>query len=194
MDQRVVTEEDWPDSKPDPVEKPLAVSGADEFVSKLGDEFINPTQEEVDDLKSSSFVRATRRTRYMSEIGHSPQAPHASSLVMQFSTEQDAKDAVDTLHLDSLRPCPKTCAEQAEEFDVADIPGALGTHRSATAASIQQTGDSEETPFDGFEIQFSDGVFAYRMILSGPPGKVTQDEAEDIAKSLYDRVKNAPAA
>jgi hypothetical protein len=194
MDQRVVTEEDWPDSKSDPVEKPLAVSGADELVSKLGDEFINPTQEEVADFKSSSFVRALRRTRYISEIGHSPQAPHVSSLVMQFSTEQDAKDAAVTLHLDSLRPCPQTCAEQAEEFEVSDIPGAQGTHRSATAESIEQTGDTRETPFDGFEIQFSDGVFAYRMILSGPPGKVTQDEAEEIAKSLYDRVKGQPAA
>ncbi len=75
-----------------------------------------------------------------------------------------------------------------------DIPGAHGTHRIATAESIQQTGDSEETPFDGFEIQFSDGVFAYRMILSGPPGEVTQDEVEEIAKSLYDRVSGAPAA
>jgi hypothetical protein len=194
MDQRVVTEEDWPGSKPDPVEQPLAVSGADEFVSKLGDEFINPTQEEVDDVKSSSFVGALRRTRYRSEMGHSPHAPHVSSLVMQFGTEQDAKDAADTLHLDSLRPCPQTCAEQAEEFEVSDIPGAQGTHRFATAESIQQTGDSKETPFDGFEIQFSDGVFAYRMILSGPPGEVTQDEVEEIAKSLYDRVTGAPVA
>jgi hypothetical protein len=193
MQQRVVIEEDWPDSKPDPVEKPLAVSGADEFVSKLGEEFINPTPEETADLKSSSFVRALRSARYKSEF-HSPHAPHVFSLVMQFRTEQDAKDAAETLHLDSLRPCPKTCAEQAEEFEVSDIPGAQGTHRFATAESIQQTGDTHETPFDGFEIQFADGVFAYRMILSGPPGKVTQDEAEDVAKSLYDRVKGQPAA
>jgi hypothetical protein len=32
------------------------------------------------------------------------------------------------------------------------------------------------------------------VILDGPPGKVTQDEAEEIAKSLYDRVKGQPAA
>jgi hypothetical protein len=48
-------------------------------------------------------------------------------------------------------------------------------------------------PFDGYEIGFADGVFAYRIILNGPPGKVTQEEAEQIAKSLYDRVKGQPA-
>jgi hypothetical protein len=195
MDQRVVTAQDWPDSKPDPREKPVSVRGPDEFVSKLGDEFVNPTQEEVDHFKSSTFVGALRSARYMSEgFGHTPVVPHVFSLVMQFGTAKDATDAVDTLHLDSLRPCPQTCAEQAEEFEVSDIPGARGTHRFATQESIQQTGDSDETPFDGFEVQFSDGVFAYRMILNGQPGKVTQDEAEEIAKSLYDRVKGRPPA
>ena len=32
------------------------------------------------------------------------------------------------------------------------------------------------------------------MMLNGDPGAVTQDEAEEIAKSLYDRVKGQPRA
>jgi hypothetical protein len=47
MDQRVVTKEDAPDFEADPVEKPQTVSGADEFISRLGERFINPTPEEV---------------------------------------------------------------------------------------------------------------------------------------------------
>jgi hypothetical protein len=74
------------------------------------------------------------------------------------------------------------------------IPGAYGTHRFATAESIQQTGDTEVRPFDDFSIGFADGVFAYRIILSGDPGKVTEAQVEEIAKSLYDRVHGAPAA
>jgi hypothetical protein len=197
MEQRVVTKEDAPDFEDDPIEKPVAVASADEFVSRLGHEFVNPTPEEVGKLKTEGFVRALHVTRFMPATPggpHTRTAPHIFSLTMQFDSEQSAKDALEILHADSLRPCPKTCAEQAEEFDVADIPGALGTHRSATAESIQQTGDTEETPFDAYQVQFADGVFAYRIILSGPPGKVTEKQVKETAKSLYDRVKGAPAA
>jgi hypothetical protein len=197
LEQRVVTEADAPDSKPDPVEKPVEVSGPDAFISKLGERFINPTQEEVEEFKTGGFVRALHVTRYMEATpgaGHTRNGPHIFSLTMQFDSDQGAKDALETFHLDSLRPCPETCAESAEAFEVADIPGAFGTHRFATAESIQQTGDTKAHPFDDYQIAFADGVFAYRMILSGPPGKVTQDEAEEIAKSLYDRVKGQPPA
>ena len=196
MDQRVVTEEDAPDFEADPVEKPVSASGPDEFVSRLGDRFVNPTPEEVASLKTGGFVKALHVTRFSPETPggpHTRSAPHIFSLAMQFDSEKGATDAVAILHADSLRPCPKTCAQQAEEFDVADIPNAHGTHRYATAESIQQTGETEETPFDDFQVEFADGVFAYRVILTGPPGKVSQDEAEEIAKALYDRVKGAPA-
>ena len=195
IDQRVVTEEDAPDFEADPVEKPVSASGPDEFVSRLGDRFVNPTPEEVASLKTGGFVKALHVTRFSPETPggpHTRSAPHIFSLVMQFESEKGATDALAILHADSLRPCPETCAEQAEEFDVADIPNAQGTHRYATAESIQQTGDTEETPFDTFEIEFADGVFAYRLILGRTPGKVSQDEAEEIAKALYDRVKGAP--
>jgi hypothetical protein len=197
MEQRVVTEADAPDSKPDPVEKPVEVSGPDAFISKLGDTFVNPTPEEVAELKNGGFVRALDVTRFLptsSGAPHTRESPHIHSLVMQFDSEKGAEDALDALHLDSLRPCPETCGQSAEEFDVSDIPGAFGTHRFATAESIQQAGDTEGRPFDSYEIVFADGVFAYRVILDGPPGKVTQDEAEAVAKSLYDRVKGRPPA
>ena len=197
MDQRVVTEADAPDSQPDPVEKPVEVNAPDEFISKLGEHFVNPTPEEVESFKSGGFVRALHVTRFIPEAPggpHSRDVPHIFSLVMQFDSAQGAKDALETLHLDSLRPCPETCGQSAEEFDVSDIPDAFGTHRSATAESIQQAGDTEGRPFDEYQIGFSDGVFAYRMILDGSPGKVTQDQAEEIAKSLYDRVKAQPPA
>jgi hypothetical protein len=197
MNQRVVTQDDWPESKADPMEKPVEVSSTDEFISKLGESFVDPTQEEVDSFKSSSFVRALSVTRYMETtpgFGHNPTLPHVFSLTLQSGSATDAKDALDFLQTDSLRPCPETCAQSAEEFDVADIPGAFGTHRFATPESIQQTGKSDEHPFDAFQIGFADGVFTYRIILTGNPGKVTQDEAQEIAKSLYDRVKGQPPA
>jgi hypothetical protein len=197
MDQRVVTEADAPDSEADPVEKPVEVNGPDEFISRLGERFVNPTPEEVRDFKNGGFVRALHVTRFMPATPggpHTRNAPHIFSLAMQFESDQGANDALAIFKADSVRPCPETCAEQAEEFDVDGIPSAYGTHRFATAESIQQTGDTEETPFDDFSIGFADGVFAYRIILSGQPGKVTEEQVEEIAKSLYDRVKGQPPA
>ena len=46
LDQRVVTEEDAPGSKPDPVEKRQTASDEQEFSDTMGDAFINPTDEE----------------------------------------------------------------------------------------------------------------------------------------------------
>jgi hypothetical protein len=197
MDQRVVTKEDAPDFEADPVEKAQTVSGADEFISRLGERFINPTPEEVSDFKSSGFVKARHVTLFMPATPggpHTRNAPHIFSLAMQFDSEQGANDALALFKADSVRPCPETCSNQAEEFDVDGIPGAYGTHRFATAESIQQAGDSEGRPFDDFSIGFAEGVFAYRIILSGDPGKVTEGQVEEIAKSLYDRVKGQPPA
>jgi hypothetical protein len=197
MDQRVVTKEDAPDFEADPVEEPVTVSGADEFISRLGERFINPTPKEVSDFKSSGFVKALNVTLFMPATPGGPHirnAPHIFSLSMQFDSDRGANDALAFFKADSVRPCPETCAQQAEEFDVDGIPGAYGTHRFATAESIQQTGDTEDRPFDDFSIGFADGVFAYRIILSGDPGKVTEGQVEDIAKSLYDRVHGKPPA
>lgn len=193
LEQRVVTEEDAPDSKADPVETPESVSSADEFISRFGDRFINPPPEDVEELKSGSFVQALHVTRFIADT-HTRTAPHIFSLVMEFGTEDDASRAAEILHDDSIRPCPETCANQAEEFDVADIPGAEGTHRFATAESIEATGDTEITPFDEYEIDFADGVFTYRIQVKGAPGAISQEDAEEIVKRLYDRVHGAPTA
>lgn len=196
MNQRVVTKEDAPDFAADPVEKPVTVASADEFITRLGERFINPTPDEVEEFKSGGFVRAFHVTRFVPGSGgtHLRNAPHIFSLAMQFDSDQGADDALALFKTDSIRPCPETCASQAEQFDVGGIPGAYGTHRFATAESIQQTGDQEGRPYDEYQIGFADGVFAYRVTVSGDPGKVTQDEADEIAKSLYDRVKGQPPA
>jgi hypothetical protein len=193
LDERVPTEADAPDSKPDPVEKRVTVKGADEFISRLGDAFIDPTAEDVATFKKSGFVGAIADTRFLAE-SHAQSAPHIFSLVMQFDAEQGAQTALDFFHRDALRPCPETCATSVEEFDVDDIPDAKGVRRSASQEDIEATGDTEAHPFDEYEIAFADGPFAYRIQLNGPPGEVSEDEAEEIAHALYERVAAAPPA
>jgi hypothetical protein len=195
MDQRVPSTQDAPEWKADPVERPVSVSESDEFISKLGERFINPTPQDIQKFKSSGFVRALHVTRFFPETAsgqHTKTAPHLFSLVMKFDSEDGAKTALDLLHTDSLRPCPETCATQVQEFD----PGfgdAKGTRRYATEESIKATGDKEAKPFDRYEIEFTDGVFVYRLEMNGAPGAVSEDKAVTIARKLYERVKGAPA-
>ena len=193
LDQRVPSSADAPRSEPDPVEKRQTANGPDEFISRLGDRFVNPTPKDVADFKQSGFVRAIHDTRFFPATPggpHTRNAVHIFSLVMQFKSSAGAQKALEFLQTDSLRPCPRKCSTQIKEFDV-DISDAHGVRRFATAQDIQATGD-EGPPYDSYEIEFADGPFAYRITLHGPPGKVSQKEVEEIAGKLYDRVAGAP--
>jgi hypothetical protein len=191
LDQRVVTEEDAPDSKPDPVEKRQTATDEDEFVKKMGDAFINPTEQETEDLQTVGFVQAIRDTRYFGDV-HSKDAAHTFSLVVQFDSPDSAKEMADFFHTDSLRPCPESCAFSVSEFDVDGIPGATGVRRYASEEAVQAAGTSENRPRDSYAIFFADGDFAYDIDLGGPPGTTSEDKAVEIAQKLYDRVHGRP--
>ena len=196
LDQRVVTKADASDAKPDPVETGVTVTTPDDFITKLGDSFVDPSEEDIAAFKSADFLKAIDDTLFLPlgmSTSHSPANPHIRTTVIQFETAEGAKTAQEIEHEDSLRPCPENCATSVEEFDVADIPGALGARRYATQENIDATGANDVHPYDEYEIVFTDGVFSYRVRLNGPPGEVSEGEAEDIAKSLYKRVQGRPA-
>lgn len=196
LQQRVVSQEDAPEAKPDPVETGITVSTPDEFIDQLGESFIDPSDEDVAAFKAAGFVQAIDDTMFlpMGDVTtHSRTSPHIRTTVMQFESPEGAKTAANIEHEDNLRPCPENCATSAEEFDVDDIPGALGSRRYATQESIDATGAPDVQPYDDYQIVFADGVFAYRVRLHGTPGSVSEDQAKDIAQSLYDRVHGRPA-
>jgi hypothetical protein len=192
LEQRVVTEEDAPGSKPDPVEKQQIAANEQEFTDKMGDVFVNPSKEDEAGLKTVGFVEAINDTRYFGET-HSRDDAHTFSLVVQLDSPDGAKQMTDFFHTDSLRPCPESCAFSVTEFDVDGIPGATGVRRFASEEDIQAAGTSEERPYDSYAIFFADGDFAYNIDLGGPPGTTSEDKAVDIAQSLYDRVHGRPA-
>jgi hypothetical protein len=191
--QRVVTAEDAPDSKPDPVEKREIAANEEEFADKMGDAFINPSKEDKQALGTVGFVGAIRDARYFGET-HSRDDLHAFSLVVQLDSPDGAKHMADFFHTDGLRPCPESCAFSVSEFEVDGIPGAAGVRRVATEEDIQAAGTPDEHPHDSWAVIFSDGDFAYRIELSGPPGTPSEDRAVEIAQALYDRVHGRPAA
>ena len=196
LEQRVVTEDDVSDAKPDPVETGVTVSTPEAFIDQLGESFIDPSDEDVAAFESAGFVQAIDDTLFL-PLGdvttHSRANPHIRTTVMQFASAEGAKTAAEIEHEDNLRPCPENCATSAEEFDVEDIPDALGSRRYATQESIDATGANDVQPYDDYQIVFPDGVFAYRVRLHGSPGSVTEDQAKEIAQSLYDRVHGRPA-
>lgn len=123
--------------------------------------------------------------------GHSRDALHLRTLVMQFGSDDGAEKAIDVVYEDSLRPCPEACAIRREELD-SDVPNAHGVHRYATAEGLRELGDDRGRPFDSYAIQFADGQVAYVVELFGPSGKASAQQAEAIADRLYDRVHGAP--
>ncbi len=193
LDQRVVTEEDAPDSKPDPVEQQQTASDEQELIEKMGDAFVNPSEEDKQSLQTVGFVQAINDTRYFGDV-HSKDDAHTFSLVIQVDSPDSAKKTVDFFHTDSLRPCPESCAFSVSEFDVDGIPGATGVRRVATEDAIKAAGTSENRPYDSYAIFFADGDFAYNIDYGGPPGTTSEDKAVEIAQNLYDRVHGRPAA
>jgi hypothetical protein len=116
-----------------------------------------------------------------------------ATLVMQFASEEEAAEMADLLHGDGLEPCPGSCAVDISEFEVDDIPDAQGGARIQTAEDLEATGAPGD-PFTAYSISFADGPFAYKVTLFafGPPGKVSQEQVDEIATSLYERVEGAP--
>jgi hypothetical protein len=191
--QRVVTEEDAPDSRPDPVEMRQTAADEQEFIEKMGDAFINPSEEDRKSLETVGFVQAINDTRYFGET-HSRDDAHTFSVVVQLDSPDGAKEMADFFHTDSLRPCPESCAFSVSEFDVDGIPGATGVRRFASEEAVKTAGTSDERPYDSYAIVFADGDFAYNIDYGGPPGTTSEDKAVEIAQNLYDRVHGRPAA
>ena len=186
----MVTEEDAPDSKPDPVEKRQTARRRAELIEKMGDAFVNPTEEEKRDLETVGFVQAINDTRYFGD-GHSKDDRHTFSLVIQLDSPDGAKQMADFFHTDSLRPCPESCAFSVTEFNVDGIPGATGVRRYASEEAVKTAGTSENRPYDSYAIFFADGDFAYNIDLGGPPARPGGQGRGDRPKSLRPRPRPA---
>ena len=190
--QRVVLEEDAPGSKPDPVEKGQQTADFDEFIDALSELAIDPDRETMTEVfREAGFQEAIANARFFGET-HSRTAPHIFSTAIQLQSAEGAAKALEWLHADSLKPCPKTCAVQISEFEVDGIPDARGVRRSQSAEDIEAVGRKDDLPFDSYEVLFSDGPFVYTVDVHGPPGSVTEEQVQEIASALHSRVEGAP--
>jgi hypothetical protein len=194
LEQRVVGETDAPGSEPDPRETRRTATGVEEAAAILDHQMITATEEETAALGEAGFVSAILDTRFFpSKPGaeHVGDEPHIATLVMEFSSEAGAADAVDLLHTDGFEPCPVSCAFSVAEFEVDGIPNGRGIQRIATKESLDRVGDTEREPHAEYSIYFSDGPFAYVVRSFGPPEKVSEQRAQEAAAKLYSRVHDA---
>ena len=193
LEQRVSGEADAPGSQADPVETPITVTGIED-VGSLPDGLFSPEEEDVSAMEEAGFASALVDTRFFpAEPGaeHMGEEPHVATLVMQVGSEDGAADISDVLHDDGLEPCPGKCAADISDFEVDDIPDARGVARITTAEELEETGEQGD-PFAVYKITFADGPFAYEVDLFGPPDKVSQQQLEESAKNLYERVEGSP--
>jgi hypothetical protein len=188
LQQQLLTAEDAPGSKPDPVEKGGTTADFDEFIKILNDVAIDPDPTEMTAVfKKADFKGAGSSTRFFGQT-HTRTAPHLFNYVIQLQSEDGATSALDWLEADTMKPCPMDCAVQRSKFDVEDIPGARGVHRSATAEDIARVGTKDERPIDLYWVGFTDGSSVYSVTLQGQPGTVSEEQALKIASAYYERI------
>jgi hypothetical protein len=187
--QRYLTAEDAPGTTPDPVETGRTATDLDLFIAGF-ELFVDPDQEEMTTLfQEAGFKQAGEDTRFFGEK-HSQKVPHLISLFIELGSEDGAKNVLDWLEADSMKPCPESCAVQISTFDVDDIADARGVRRLSTAQLIETAGTVNERPRDDYWVGFTVGSFVYTVVLFGPPGSVSEAQAQDIAHTYYDRLTN----
>lgn len=186
--ERFPTAAEAPGTKADPDEKRQMAEDFDEFLVALTPALIDPDREEMTTtFREADFVRAGVDFRFYGET-HSPDAPHLISWFIELESEDGASSALDWLEADVMKPCPGSCATRVSSFDVESIGDARGVHRIATAEDIEAAGNEEEVPNDSYWVGFTIGSIIYTVDLHGPPGSVSEGQAQEIVGAYYERL------
>jgi hypothetical protein len=188
--QRFVTADDAPESKPDPVETRQTTEDFDEFIALLSERSVDPDPDELTAVfEDAGFQGLGQDARFFGDT-HSPDNPHIFSSAIELESEDGAASALDWLETDALKPCPMTCAVEWTEFDVDDVSGGRGVHRIATAEAVERLGAEDQVPFESYWVGFTVGPVVYTMELRGPPGSVSEEQAQEIASAYHERLSD----
>jgi hypothetical protein len=186
--QRFPTAADAPGSKADPVEKGETTVDLDEFIVAFSPAVIDPDEDEMATVfQQAGFKGAGLDVRFYGDT-HSPTAPHLFSWFIELDSDDGARSALDWVEADSMKPCPHSCAVRISSFDVDGIPDARGVHRIATAEDIEAAGTEDQQPSDDYWVGFTVGPVVYTVALQGPPGSVSEEQAQQIVRVYYDRL------
>jgi hypothetical protein len=186
--ERFPTAADAPGSKPDPVEEGETPEDLDEFIVAFREALIDPNEAEMTTVfQEAGFVGAGLDVRFYGET-HTPDAPHLFSWFIELESDDGAGSVLDWVEADSMKPCPRSCATRVSTFEVDGIPDARGVHRIATAEDIEAAGTEDEHPSDSYWVGFTVGSIVYTVDLSGPPGSVSEEQAQSVVSAYHDRL------
>jgi hypothetical protein len=186
--QRFPTAADAPGSKDDPVEQGETTEDLDEFVIIFRPALIDPDDEEVSTVfEEAGFKGAGLDVRFFGDT-HLPTAPHLFGWFIELDSDDGAMSALDFLEADTMKPCPPSCASVISSFDVDGIPDARGVRRIATAEDIEAAGTEDEDPSESYWVGFTVGSIVYTLDLGGLPGSVSEEQAQEIVSSYYERL------
>ena len=189
LDQRFLTAEEAPGSKPDPDETRETVSNLDGFITALSERSIDPDEEEMTEVfQEAGFESAGIDTRFYGQTHTPGRSTHVVSSFIELESEAGATSALDSLEADVQKPCPMSCAVEISSFEVGNLADGRGVHRIATAEDIEDRGTADEVPFESYWVGFTDGAFAYSVDLFGRPGSVSEEQALEIATAYYERL------
>ena len=190
LSQRLVTAEDAPGSKPDPVEQGGTTVKFDEFIQALSDLAIDPdTTEMTTVLREAGFKGAGSGTRFFESNAY----PYGASCLQLRRSPPVRRRSDERSGLARNRhheACPMSCAVQRSTFDVDDIPRdeAFTEVRPPTTSrgSEHQTNDpSKATGWASPTVRSST-----RWICTDHQGSVTEERAQTIANAYYERLKD----
>lgn len=190
LGELALSAEDAPGSKPDPVEVRETTEEFDRFLEGLTEMAVDPDMEEVTEVfQDAGFEAALVDARFFGTT-HSGNEPHVFSSVVELASDEGAASALEWIHEDSLKPCPRTCAVRISEFEVDDVPDAWGVRRTQSAEDIEAVGREDDVPFDSYQIGFTEGSFVHTVDVHGPPGSVSEEQALTIARAWHARLSD----
>ena len=189
VEQRFLTAEEAPGSKPDPVETRQVTEEFDEFIATLTERSVDPDREEMTEVfEEAGFTSAGVDTRFYGDVHTPGRSTHVVSSFIELDSEDGAMSALDWLETDVKKPCPMSCAVDRSSFEVDGISDARGVHLIATPEDIERVGTPDQQPFESYWIAFTDGALVYTVDLFGRPGSVSEEQALEIANAYYDRL------
>jgi hypothetical protein len=123
--------------------------------------------------------------------GNRFEAPPANVDVVQFGSDDGARDALDYVRKEALKqPCFAVCSVEGREFAVPGIPGAKGMQ----LIPLREPPPDAPPPFEAYGVGFTIGPRLYLTNSDGPPGQVKKSRVLGTAKKLYERNARSDAS
>jgi hypothetical protein len=142
-----------------------------------------PPSQAVDALEDAGF-EAGVGNRFVAAEGNRFQGPEMAVDVVQFGSDDDARDALEYLGKEAEKPpCFGVCSVGIREFPVTGIPGATGVQLTP----LPDPPPDAPPPFEAYGVGFTIGPRVYLVDAGGGLGQVEKSQIVSAAKALYHR-------